>query len=161
MGLALNSVITISGPKFAELYRKGDLDGIRDTMRASVRVCLLPAGGSLLVILLFARPIMGLFGPEFVEGASVLRILAIGQFVNAATGPVGLLLTMTGNERDTRNIVLAYTLFLLVACALVAPRWGILGTAVVNAFAVAFLNFFAVYFVHKRLGLEYRSMFGR
>jgi O-antigen/teichoic acid export membrane protein len=49
--------------------------------------------------------LLGLYGEAFRSGASVLVVLAIGQIVNGATGPVGYLLNMTGHERTNARIL--------------------------------------------------------
>ena len=41
---------------------------------------------------------MGLFGNEFVAGESALWVLCIVQLINATSGPVIVVRTMTGNE---------------------------------------------------------------
>ena len=46
------------------------------------------------------------FGEGFVKGSLALIILAIGQFINAATGPVNSLLIMTGKQKLNRNIII-------------------------------------------------------
>ena len=49
---------------------------------------------------------MSIFGKGFIGGIWLLRILAIGQFINAVTGSVGYILTMSGHEKDIRNIAI-------------------------------------------------------
>src|SRR3546814_14263879 len=44
---------------------------------------LVTAGPFVLILFVAAEWIMRLFGPEFSQGANLLRILAVGQFINA------------------------------------------------------------------------------
>ena len=106
------------------------------------------------VMLVFPSFLMGLFGSEFAEGAALLQILAVGQFINAMTGSVGFLLMMSGHERDMRNVTLiSGTLALLLTWFLTA-QFDIVGAAIGTAVAVATQNLLAVYFVKKRLGFN-------
>lgn len=55
-------------------------------------------------MLIFPERLMWLFGEQFKSGANLLRIFALGQFVNVMTGCVGYLLSMSGHERVLRNV---------------------------------------------------------
>ncbi|HEU0047979.1 MAG TPA: oligosaccharide flippase family protein, partial [Nitrososphaera sp.] len=50
-------------------------------------------------IAIFRVELLHLFGKTFTAGAPALLILAAGHLVNAATGPTGVLLTMTGKQK--------------------------------------------------------------
>ena len=47
-------------------------------------------------LLLFAHPLLSLFGATYAKGAAALAILAAGQLFNAATGPLGQMINMSG-----------------------------------------------------------------
>jgi O-antigen/teichoic acid export membrane protein len=98
-------------------------------------------------MLIFPSFLMSLFGEEFSEGAVLLQILAVGQFINGITGSVGFLLMMSGHERDMRNVTLISGFFL-------TAQFGIIGVATGTAIAVATQNLLAVYFVKKQLGFN-------
>ena len=71
----------------------------------------------------------------------VLVILAAGQLINAATGSVGFLLSMTGNERVLfSNVGLAAVLGLLFMIGM-ASDYGATGVALGVAVAVALESF--------------------
>jgi O-antigen/teichoic acid export membrane protein len=91
-------------------------------------------------MLLFPQILLGFFGSEFVKGASVLRILAIGQFVNAVTGPVGLILLMTNKERHFALSMAVISGVNVLGNFLVIPVMGIVGAALVTTTSVALLN---------------------
>jgi O-antigen/teichoic acid export membrane protein len=77
----------------------------------------------------FPVPLLGVFGAEFLPGATVLRILALGQIINVLTGPGANLLAMTGFPfwNFWNNALL---LVLNVAANfLLIPRLGIEGAA--------------------------------
>ena len=97
---------------------------------------------------------MALFGAQFVVGGPLLQILAIGQFFNAICGSVGLLLIMSGNERDVRTLTLCSGSFALALIWVLTVYLGEHGNALGIALAVAVQNLLAVYFVRKRLGFN-------
>jgi O-antigen/teichoic acid export membrane protein len=149
--IAVNLVVA---PRFASLYRGNDMAALESLAIKSVKLIALFALPVIGAMLVFPSFLMELFGSEFTEGASLLQILAIGQFINAMTGSVGFLLMMSGHERDMRNVTLiSGTLALLLTWFLTA-QFGIVGAAIGTAVAVATQNLLAVYFVKKRLGFN-------
>lgn len=149
--IAVNLVVA---PRFASLYRNNDMLALEHLALKSVKligIFALPIIGGMLV---FPTFLMSLFGAEFAEGAVLLQILAVGQFINAITGSVGFLLMMSGHERDMRNVTLVSGTSALLLAWLLTIQFGIVGAAVGTAIAVATQNLLAVYFVKKRLGFN-------
>lgn len=107
----------------------------------------------LLLFIVAPSWVMGLFGPEFTTGGTVLLVLALGQFINVATGSVGFVLIMTGNERLARNNTVIAATVSLVLNVLLIPRLGALGAAIATAASIASLNLSAAYLVKRQLGI--------
>ena len=150
----LSAANTIVAPKFAELYRAGHMDALQITIRSAVRLVTLLSCPVLLVFLLASRQVMMIFGPGYINGAIVLIILTLGQFINAVTGPVGVLLMMTGHEVQLRNnIVFAAILNIALSIGLI-PTWGAVGAAIATAASLAMLNVFSVYLVWTHLRIS-------
>lgn len=104
---------------------------------------LFSAAGALPVfggLLLWPELAMRLFGDGFVGASPILRILAIGQFVNALTGPVGFALLMTGNEGRFARVQLVTTIMMIPCYAMFIPGWGAKGAAIITAAGTALLN---------------------
>ena len=90
------------GPVVSSLYTAGELQRLQRIVTISARVVLLGSLPVALSMIIFGRWILlTVFGLEFVTGATALAILSAAQIINAGMGSVGLLLVMTGHERDT------------------------------------------------------------
>jgi len=154
ISLVRMAVNAISAPKFAALYAKGDMKTLsRIAVNSSIMMTLLAMPAFL--ILLFAPGwVMELFGSKFVGGANALIILAIGQFVNVASGSVQYLLMMSGNERMVRNDVFLTLAINIALNCLLTPRFGVIGAAVATATSMAMQNFVATYMVKSRLKIQ-------
>jgi O-antigen/teichoic acid export membrane protein len=152
-GLVLMAVNSIAAPKFAALHREGDMKALNSMARSSAILMLAIASPLLLAFTLAPGPVMRLFGPEFVAGAPLLVILALGQFVNVATGSVGYLLMMTGHEKLMRNSVAIAAALNLVLNLVLVPIAGTLGAAIATAISLATLNLVATYYSWSRLGI--------
>lgn len=155
----LVAVNAIAAPKFAAAFARNDIQAIKETALASGRIMTLFAIPVVLFILVEAEWIMGWFGPEFRQGAMVLRILAVGQLVNVLTGSVGYLLQMTGRENLYRNNVFAACLLMVVGGFFAAMLWGVTGVAVVTSLALSLQNLMSVYMVNKELGFNTLRVF--
>jgi len=150
----LFAVNAIAAPKFAALHEKGDIDGLKRIAIWSVRLMMLVAAPILMVMLLFPDWLMSFFGDDFRAASTALMILAIGQFINIATGSVGYLLSMTGREREVLNNTLISAIVAIALGVILIPSYGLLGAAVATATAVASQNLMGVYQVRKHLGFN-------
>ncbi|QLE96965.1 flippase [Neptunomonas phycophila] len=149
--MAVNLVVA---PRFAALYKQGNMEGLERLALMSVKLMVLFAIPIVAVMMFFPSFLMKLFGEGFAEGGHLLQILAVGQFVNVVTGSVGYLLSMSGHEKDLRNTVLISGPLAIIAAVALTPLWGATGSAIATALAVATQNLVAVFWVRKRLGFN-------
>jgi O-antigen/teichoic acid export membrane protein len=128
------------GPYLAHLHHQGRLDEVRRSYAAVtgwvVRLSL-PAFAALLV---FPGELLRLFGAAFVAGAAVTVILALGQMVNAATGPCGTVLNMSGRVALNMWDNLAALVLNVLLNLWLIPAYGIIGAAVAWAVSLAVVN---------------------
>ena len=154
VSFGLTAVNAWVAPAIADLHARGERAELQRVVRLAARgvtaftlpvalgtVC---AGGWLL----------GLFGPAFESGWAALSILCLGQLVNALLGPVGYLMTMTGNQSEAARILGVSALANVVLCALLTPRFGIVGAALGTAFAQVLWNVWMSVAVWRRLGVR-------
>ena len=149
--MAINLVVA---PKFAAFHANNDMKGLRSTALFSVRLLMLSAVPIVSVMFIFPEFLMGLFGEDFVSASPLLQILVLGQFVNVVTGSVGYLLTMSGHERDMRNITVVAGTIAVILTLVLTKYYGVTGCAIATAVSLAFQNLAAVYYVKKRLGFN-------
>ena len=154
VSFVLVAVNLVVAPRFALLYKQGALAELENLALTSVKLVTVLALPVILIMVCFPDTVMLLFGPEFVDGAQLLQILATGQFLNAICGSVGILLIMSGNERDVRNVVLISGIFALLTVWTLTAFFGESGNALGTAMAVAGQNLMTVFLVRKRLGFN-------
>jgi O-antigen/teichoic acid export membrane protein len=86
-------------------------------------------------MLALGKPMLWLFGPDFVAGYVFMLILAVGLLARAAAGPAQALLVTTGHHNAT---VLVLCATLLINCCLgiaLIPRHGLVGAALASMVA--------------------------
>jgi O-antigen/teichoic acid export membrane protein len=154
MALVLGAAASVFGPRFAALHQRGDSAELENLARRVARGCGLVALPLLAVFLIFPKPVMSLFGPEFVSGSTALMILAVGQFVNVASGLVGLLLAMTGHEKRLLQATAVSALLNILLNLILIPRLGIEGAAVATAASLILINVLYAYLVRRELGMS-------
>lgn len=145
-----SSFALMAGPRLAKAFDQNDANTARQTVRTSSVIGIGIVSPLMLAIILAAEPILLLFGEEFVEGATALRILAVGQLINVAAGPVGAALTMMKRERTVLMIeVCTFVVGLGLLLALI-PGYGMIAAALASA-AGAILRNAASLLVLRRL----------
>lgn len=150
--IALVALLIPAGPKFAELFAAGKMDELRRSAQFVTKIIFWCSAPILLLMVLAAPLIMGIFGKEFVAGSTVLMVLALGQFINAATGPVSNILIMTGRQKLNRNLMVATTVLAIGLNLLLIPRLGAMGAAIVNTLGVLILNVIPFFLIRRFYG---------
>jgi O-antigen/teichoic acid export membrane protein len=93
-----------------------------------------------LTMAIFARPLLSIFGVDFVAGASGLIILAFATLFNASTGMCGSIITMTGHSKlNLANSIIDLTANIGLVLLFV-PRWGIVGAALAGSLSIILIN---------------------
>ncbi|MFP1678781.1 oligosaccharide flippase family protein [Alloalcanivorax sp. C16-2] len=151
IGFSLIVINSIFPPRFASLYYEGRLADLESMARQGAALGAVVSAPALFVCLVYPQWILSWFGPEFVAAANLLRVIACAQIFNVATGSVGFLLNMTGNEVLMRNISLVTSFFGLLAFFVLIPLFGAFGAAVALAFVLTAQNLTAMLFVRLRL----------
>jgi len=153
VSFALMAVNMPLAPAVAELYAKGKKERLQRLVTKSARVALLGSLPVALVMILFGREVLSIFGKDFIGGSSVLAILSAGQLINVAMGSVALLLNMTVYEEDTAKGIGIAALANVVLNAALVPLLGINGAAVAGAVSMATWNILLAWWVYKKFGI--------
>lgn len=153
-GIILMAVNAIATPKFAELFGNGNIKDLKLIVHQSSKMIFWSSLPILMVIMLFPKAILSMFGEEFIIAATTLVILSVGQFVNSICGSVGNLLKMTNNQGVLQYIILVSLIINIGLNFLLIPKYSYEGAAVASCISIIFWNLTSSYFAHKRLGIR-------
>ena len=132
---AVNSVMM---PAASRLYSKGDIEGLQGLVSRTTLLKFGPSLCAVIVVILFGREILSIFGEGFDTGYEAFVILTLAQLLISAVGPVDMLLRITGNQ-DRCLLPFGVSLVLAVLLNLVlVPLFGIVGAAAAVFIVVAF-----------------------
>ncbi|MDA9546947.1 PST family polysaccharide export protein [Bradyrhizobium sp. CCBAU 45321] len=146
--------------RFAEYYASGDKARLSAYVAHAITWTFWPSLAATIVLLALGKPLLWLFGPQFVIGYDIMFVAAIGLVVRAAIGPVERLLNMLGQQKIC---ALAYALAFvmnLVLCIALVPRYGGHGAAAATSISLTFETVLLFWIVRQRLGLHVLA-FGR
>jgi O-antigen/teichoic acid export membrane protein len=122
---------------------------MRDAFLLAAAFCLPLA----LVLLAAPRLVMGLFGPDFADGATVLRILVVGYVFYTAFACTSEVLMMSGHGRSLRRIRFMTLGVCLAMSATAIPLFGAVGAALATAVTMSLSALATGMAVRRQLGL--------
>ena len=149
----LQSVNQIFSPTIADLFALGKhelLGRLFQTLTKWILGLTLPLA---CLIIIFARELMRIFGPEFEAGWPILIIGCLAQLVNCGVGSVGYLLLMSGQQRGLIRIQMVMACVMIALSLLLIPSWGLVGAATAAALTNATSNVWYLGEVRQKLGL--------
>jgi O-antigen/teichoic acid export membrane protein len=133
------SIGTASSPIISDLHGKGENAQMARFYTTTTKWMFTVNLPMFLVVVLLSKPILSIFGNEFMGGSTTLIVLSLANLVIASAGIADGVLAMTGHTptRLVNSIVL--TVISLGLCFILIPHWGPVGTALA-AFAAAFVT---------------------
>ena len=141
----MTAINVIGMPMMASALHNGDSEGLGEIYRRARLWSILGALPIFVVLVTFPERVLSLFGSEFTEAASLLRVLALGQIFNAAVGLAGSLLVVGGEERYFMNSMMAVTLLCVLSMLLAIPLWGAMGAACSYSVSLGVLSLLQLY----------------
>jgi len=138
--LFLTSVSLTFSPFVADLHHRGERDRLDALYKQVTRWTLAATIPVLLVLAILPGPVLRIFGADFVQGETALRILIVGMIVPVMVGTVGFILIMAGRTGwDLLVYVSAFALDVGIALVLAGPNaLGIEGAAIAQACTLTF-----------------------
>jgi O-antigen/teichoic acid export membrane protein len=140
--------------RFAEYHATGDRARLSAYVAHAIKWTFWPSVAATALLLAFGKPLLWLFGPQFVAGYDIMFIAAIGLVVRSAIGPVERLLNMLGHQHACALAYASAFVMNVVLCVLLIPRFGGHGAAAATSLALVFETVLLFWIVRRRLGLH-------
>jgi O-antigen/teichoic acid export membrane protein len=140
--------------RFAEYHAIGDRTRLSAYVAHAIKWTFWPSLAATILLLALGKPLLWLFGPQFVVGYDIMFVAAIGLVVRSAIGPVERLLNMLGHQHIC---ALAYALAFVMnvtLCIALVPRFGGHGAATATSISLVFETVLLFWIVRWRLGLH-------
>ena len=146
--------LVASQSALASQIRKAFSDGnqvaLQQHLDTVVYAAMAFAGVAVVVILVSSDVLLGMFGNDFAGAGIPLQILLVYQLINCATGATGVLLNMTGLQREcAKSLAFAVALNFALSVPL-AMKFGAIGAAAATVATMSFWNIAMTYYVFRR-----------
>jgi O-antigen/teichoic acid export membrane protein len=148
------SVSAAVAHRFAALHVAGTRGALVDFAASTVRWTFWPSLAATAFILAVGKPVLGLFGPDFVVAYPQLFVLAASLIARAAVGPAERVLNMSGEQRICAVIYAVALAINLAGAFALAPRFGATGVATAIAVAITAESIMLFVTAKRRLGLH-------
>ncbi len=154
VSLPLMAINTPLAPAVSAAFADGDKAELQRLATKAARGAFFICVPLALIYVTLGHWVLRLFGEDFTAGFTALVIMTVGQMVNAGAGSVGLLLQMTGHERDVAvGLTIAVAVNLALNLALI-PVWGVNGAALGAAANTILWNALLAFRVYRKLGIR-------
>ena len=154
LSFGLIAINSIAAPMISELYvsrEKSELQRIMTIAAIGGILYFFPAS---LVLIIWGKALLSLFGPLFVTGYVALLILTAGRLVDSLTGLVGYLMTMTEHHKAAMIIQLFTVIVNVTLNLLLIPLYGIKGAAIATAISMVTWNVISLFYVKFALNIN-------
>jgi O-antigen/teichoic acid export membrane protein len=144
----------------ASLYALGEHERLQRLVTRLTRWTLLASAPVALGLMVLGRWFLYLYGPQFSDARLTLAILSAAQLFDVAIGSVGILLIMTGHERDAAISIAIGAAANIALTFVLVPRWGSEGAAVAYAMGMILWNVLAAIALHRSVGIDSTAFWG-
>lgn len=140
--------------QFSALKARNDAEGLRQTARSAAHWVFWPTLAGAAVILALGKPLLWLFGEEFVSGYPVMFILVFGFLAHASVGPVESVLNMLGQQNRCAIVLFGAAALNIALNFILIPRFGLTGAAIATAVSYALSSLLMAIIAKRYLGLD-------
>jgi O-antigen/teichoic acid export membrane protein len=148
------ALYTFAARRLPSLYFSKNHEEFKHTLVLMAEVTALCVVSGLLLIWMGAPYLLGLFGPAFAGQYWTLIVLAIGTAFQAAGGPAGAILQLTGHESGYVPVVAANVLLRLFGFIIFIPWLGVLGAALSTTLSLAIATIALNVLCRRRTGVD-------
>lgn len=150
----LQAVNTIAAPLISQYYYSNNINMLQHIITLATRGAFFVSLFISVFFIVIGEFVLDIFGKGFPAGYWALSILLTSQIINAFSGSVGFLMTMTGHQKQAAQILAASAVINLVLNLIFIPYLGIEGGAIATGFSVIFWNISMVFYVKKNLKID-------
>ena len=150
----LISFISIYAPMISQSHGKGDFREMSRLYKLVSRWLITFSIPISLVFILYPMKVMLIFGPDYIDSASVLVLLTIATFVQTVLGAASPVLSMSGYTRIVFWNSLGAFILNLILNVILIPKYGIMGAAWATLISLTTIGIARVIEVRFILGLS-------
>ena len=141
---------SIKGPDYAYLYHAKEVKKLNSEIKYNTNLLVYFSLPFISVLFIFPEFFLGLFSDDYGHLITVFRIVLIGALVDNLFGSVGLLMQMTKEEKNFKNLMVTTVFIHLIVGFLLTFYFKVQGLALSLLIAAMFWNLISSYLLKKR-----------
>jgi len=138
-------------PKIAALYEQKNIIELKKLLSKSKRIIFITNLIIGIILIIFGKFILSLFGVNYVAAYYPMVILVSGQIIASSFGSIATVLNMVNKQQIFQNILIVSTALNLVLNVILIPRYGMLGAAASFVISALFWNVFSFLYVKIKI----------
>ncbi len=150
--LTTHSINAMFAPTVSRLFSRNEKFQLKIFAKKTTLLSLSATMAAAALVIALQKPILGLFGSEFIESISTLHVLILSTITSSFFGSVGLYLNMTGNQVYFFRVMLVAALINILLNAILIPLVGLMGAAIATLVSVLTWNLLATYKIYREFG---------
>jgi len=141
---------SIKGPDYAYLYHAKEVKKLNSEIKYNTNLLVYFSLPFISILFIFPEFFLGLFSDDYGHLITVFRIVLIGALVDNLFGSVGLLMQMTKEEKNFKNLMVTTVFIHLIVGFLLTFYFKVQGLALSLLIAAMFWNLISSYLLKKR-----------
>lgn len=133
--VAFNAVLT---REIAVMFKNDQLVELRRYLKSTTSLMAIIATPVAVIAMIAPNWCLAFFGASYADSGRVLQVLAIGQLFNVYSGPVGILLVMSGRERQYLKVMCSSLILAIVVFFICMEQGALAGAISSTVYLVAF-----------------------
>lgn len=152
--LVYAAVNIVLEPVIARFHAKGEIARIQKAASMAALVTTLATGSALVLLTIWGRALLAMFGDGFAGGYGALQILVWGHLINAMIGAPGSILPMIDHAGESLKAAIMGAALTLGLCFLLIPSLGLTGAAWATASGVVVSEAYMAWRVYRLTGVN-------
>ncbi len=139
----------VFAPAISKLYSNNNLDELNDLYKDTTFLINLLSIPLVLIIVTFSDEILSLYSNEMLEYKNYLFFILVGRVISLAAGSSGILMIMTGLEKQNLYIQIFRALLLIFFSLFLVEKYGILIIVILYVASMLILNLTQLIFIYN------------
>jgi O-antigen/teichoic acid export membrane protein len=149
IAVAINAISLSVATEIAYNFTNKNFDELRKILKKSGQIIFYFSLISSLFLFLFCKPILCVFGKQYLASSTAFIILLAGNLIMSISGNTYIYLLMTNKGMIMVKLLLLSVLINLSLNLILIPRFGIEGAAIASITAIIFWNFLGAFYIFK------------
>ena len=154
VGIGLFLVNMLLAPLVSKYIVKNEIPKLQEAVTYTARLALFISLPLFIFLLIFGNKVLGLFDVASAASFKSLMILSFAQLINVFMGSVGVILSMSGNQRYSIYTLAVSIVLNIVLDIILIPRMGLMGVAIASGTSLILWNFLLYMIVRKKTNLK-------